>query len=138
MITHLNHRDVSLVVVSRAPLEKLQAYKKRMDWRFTWLSSLGNAFNFDYHVSFTAEEMASDERYYNDRLGQFPVEEAPGFSVFARDDTGAIFHTYSSYGRGLDMLNGAYHHLDAVPNGRDEAGLPHSMAWLRRHDEYED
>lgn len=135
IIVHLNHRDVSLAVVSRAPVETLDAYKQRMGWGFTWVSSFGNEFNRDYHVSFTQEEMDS-EVYYNYRNGTFPVKEAPGISVFFKDDTG-IYHTYSCYGRGLDMLNGAYHHLDLVPRGRDESELPYSMAWLHRHDQYE-
>ncbi|MDP6516925.1 MAG: DUF899 domain-containing protein [Alphaproteobacteria bacterium] len=135
---HLNHRDVSMVAISRAPLNKLEAYKKRMGWRFKWLSSLNNSFNFDYHVSFTQEEMDAEGRYYNYNDSQFPSEEAPGLSVFAKDETGAIFHTYSTFGRGLDMLNAAYHHLDLVPKGRDEAGLPYAMAWVSRHDSYED
>jgi len=135
-IVHLNHRDVTFVVVSRAPLDKLEAYRERMGWRFKWVSSLGSDFNRDYQVSFTPQEMAKGEMLYNYRLTKFPSEEAPGISVFYRD-AGGVFHTYSCYSRGLDMLNGAYHHLDLVPKGRDEEGLPYSMAWLRRHDSYD-
>ena len=134
-IVHLNHRDVTFVVVSRAPLDRLEAYRARMGWRFKWVSSLGSDFNHDYHVSFTPQEMQSEVEYNYGRT-KFPSEEAPGLSVFFRDEDGSVFHTYSCYARGLDMLNGAYHHLDLVPKGRDEAGLPWSMAWLRRHDSY--
>ncbi len=137
-IVHLNHRDVSMVVVSRAPLDKLEGYKARMGWRFKWLSSLGSDFNSDYHVSFSDEEMAGGEVFYNYRMGQFPMAEAPGVSVFRRQENGDIFHTYSAYARGLDMLIGAYNLLDLVPKGRDEAGLSFTMEWLRRHDQYED
>ncbi|MGH7356778.1 MAG: DUF899 domain-containing protein [Candidatus Rokuibacteriota bacterium] len=135
---HLNHRDVSLVLVSRAPIATLEAYRKRMGWRLRWVSSEHNDFNRDYRVSFTTEEIESGQAYYNYRMGSFPVSEAPGISVFCKDADGTIYHTYSCYARGLDMLNTAYHLLDLVPKGRDEAGLPHSMAWLRHHDRYED
>lgn len=134
---HLNHRDITLLAVSRAPLGTLEAYKRRMGWAFKWVSSFGSDFNRDYHVSFTPEEMEKDEMFYNFRISKFPSEEAPGISVFYRNEQGDVFHTYSCYSRGLDMLNGAYHYLDLVPKGRDEDDLPHSMAWLRRHDQYE-
>jgi predicted dithiol-disulfide oxidoreductase (DUF899 family) len=137
-IVHLNHRDVTFVVVSRAPLDKLEAYRKRMGWSFKWLSSSGSDFNHDFHVSFAPGEMARGEVEYNYGLTRFPSDEAPGISVFYRDEDGGIFHTYSCYARGLDMLNGAYHHLDLVPKGRGEEGLPFPMAWVRRHDRYED
>ena len=137
-IVHLNHRDVSMVVASRAPLDKLEGYKARMGWRFKWLSSLGSDFNHDYHVSFAADDTTRGAVYYNYRTGSFPSEEAPGLSVFHRDANGDIFHTYSAYARGLDMLIGAYNLLDLVPKGRDEAGLSFTMEWLRRHDQYED
>ena len=133
---HLNHRDVSLVAISRAPFAQVDAYKQRMGWDFTWVSSNANDFNSDYHVSFTPEEMAQKERYYNYRMGQFPQEEAPGISVFCKDEQGTIFHTYSCYSRGLDMLNGTYHYLDLMPKGRDEAALSYSMEWVRHHDKY--
>ena len=135
---HLNHRDISLVVVSRAPLDKLEVYKKRMGWGFKWVSSLDNDFNRDYHVSFTPEEMEKEEMFYNFRVCKFPGEEAPGISVFYKDPQGGIFHTYSCYARGLDMLNGAYHLMDLAPKGRDEDNLSFTMAWLRRHDQYDD
>lgn len=134
---HLAHRDINLIAVSRAPLAKLQAYQERMGWRFKWISSLGSDFNHDYHVSFTPEEMKKGEMFYNFHVGKFPVEEAPGVSVFYKNDAGEIFHTYSCYARGLDMLNGAYHYIDLTPKGRDEDDLPHTMAWLRRRDQYD-
>ncbi len=135
-VVHLAHRDVTLVAVSRAPLAKLQGFKERMGWSFKWLSSADTDFNKDYHVSFTSEEIAEGNAYYNYATGKFPVEEAPGISIFYRNDAGEIFHTYSCYSRGLDMLNGTYHLLDLVPKGRDEAELPYTMAWLHLHDEY--
>jgi predicted dithiol-disulfide oxidoreductase (DUF899 family) len=133
---HLAQRDVTLVVVSRAPLPEIDAFKRRMGWRFKWVSSYGTDFNRDFHVSFTKEELAAGKVTYNYGVGNFPSEEAPGASVFYRDAAGAVFHTYSSYARGLDILIGAYNYLDLVPKGRDEAGLPHSMAWVRHHDRY--
>jgi len=133
---HLAHRDISFVAVSRGPLEAIQAYKKRMGWDFDWVSSLGNDFNFDYNVSFTEAEMANGQVYYNYRDTTFPSSEGPGVSVFCRNDDGEVFHTYSCYSRGLDMLNGAYHYIDLTPKGRDEQSLPYSMAWVKRHDQY--
>jgi len=138
IIVHLNHRDMNLVVVSRARSDTLQAYKKRMGWSFKWVSSFANDFNRDYHVSFTPEEMAKGEMFYNFGICKFPSEEGPGISVFYKNHEGEIFHTYSCYSRGLDMLNGAYHYMDLVPKGRDEDELPYTMAWLRRRDQYED
>ena len=136
-VVHLAHRDVTMVSVSRAALEQLDAYKKRMGWGFKWVSSLGSDFNQDFNVSFTPEELAG-EVYYNYGLRKFTTDEAPGASVFYKNDSGEIFHTYSCFGRGLDILNGAYNYLDLVPKGRDEDELSYSMAWLRRHDSYED
>lgn len=134
---HLAARDISFVVVSRAPLDKLQGYRERMSWSFEWVSSAPSSFNRDYHVSFTPEEVESGEMDYNFGLNRFPSSEAPGASAFIKDEDGAVFHTYSCYSRGVDMLNGAYHWMDIAPKGRDEGGLPHSMAWLRRHDQYD-
>ena len=134
---HLRHRDISFKTVSRAPLETLQAYKQRMGWHFDWVSSHNSDFNADFHVSFTPEQMAG-EVYYNYRMGSFPADEAPGISVFCRDDSGEVFHTYSCYARGLDMLNGSYHYMDLAPKGRDEDALEWSMQWLRRRDQYSD
>jgi predicted dithiol-disulfide oxidoreductase (DUF899 family) len=135
---HLNHRDVSLVLVSRAPFAALEAYRTCMGWRVKWVSSEHTDFNRDSHVSFTRDELESGQAYYNDRNGSFPAGEAPGLSEFYTVADGAIYHAYSCYARGLDMLNTAYHLLDLVPKGRDEAGLPHSMTWLRHHDRSED
>ena len=136
MIVHLNHRDVSFAVVSRAPLEKLNAFKKRMGWDFKWVSSFDNDFNYDFNVSFTPEEMEKGQMEYNYTVMQFPAPEAPGLSVFHRDENGSIFHTYSCYGRGLDILNGTYNHLDMTPKGRDEEGLAYTMEWVRLKDRY--
>ena len=137
-VVHLAQRDVTMVAVSRAPLEKLDAFRRRMGWSFKWVSSLGSDFNRDCQVSFTPDEMAKGEMTYNYETRGFPTDEAPGVSVFIKNEDGEIFHTYSCYARGLDMLNGAYHYLDLVPKGRDEDDLPYSMAWVRRHDEYAD
>lgn len=135
---HLAARDARLVVVSRAPLAEIQAFQKRMGWRFHWVSSFGSDFNHDYQVSMKKEEAGKDEVYYNYAMQKFPSEERPGTSVFYKDQSGNVFHTYSSYGRGLDILIGAYNWLDLMPKGRDEEGLPHSMAWVRHHDKYID
>jgi len=135
---HLANRDVTLAVVSRAPLAKIEEFKRRMGWRFRWVSSYGSDFNHDYQVSGTPEELAQGGKVlYNYELTTFPSDERPGASVFYRDETGAIFHTYSTYARGLDILIGAYNLLDLVPKGRDEEGLPHTMAWVRHHDRYD-
>jgi predicted dithiol-disulfide oxidoreductase (DUF899 family) len=133
---HLNQRDVTFAAVSRAPIAKLVAFRQRMGWSFPWVSSLGSEFNHDYQVSFTPEEIASGAITYNYARTKPGPAERVGFSVFFKDDRGAVFHTYSCYSRGVDMLNGAYHHLDLVPKGRDEAGLPYSQAWVRHHDQY--
>ncbi len=137
IVVHLNHRDVGFTLVSRAPIATLEAYRARMGWRVKWVSSPATDFNRDFHVSFTPEERERGQAYYNYERRSFPVDEAPGVSVFCRDPAGAIYHTYSCYARGLDMLNGAYHLLDLVPKGRDEAGLPYSMEWLCHHDRYD-
>jgi predicted dithiol-disulfide oxidoreductase (DUF899 family) len=134
---HLAQRDTALVVVSRAPLAEIETYKKRMGWRFKWVSSHNSDFNFDFHVSFTPEQKAAGKVDYNFAKVEFPSEEAPGLSTFIKDEAGAVFHTYSTYARGLDMLIGAYNFLDFAPKGRDEDALPWTMAWVRRHDEYE-
>src|SRR5262245_37760175 len=118
-LAHLNARDVTLAVVSRAPLPRIEAFKKRMRWRFKWVSSYGNDFNYDYHVSFRKDEMAKGKGYYNYEMQGLPVEELPGTSVFYKDATGELFHTYSCYARGGDLLLGAYNYLDLVPKGRD-------------------
>jgi predicted dithiol-disulfide oxidoreductase (DUF899 family) len=135
IIIHLNQRDVTMVTISRAPLETLLAFQQRMGWHFKWLSSANNTFNFDYHVSATPEEMSNGEMYYNYRQNDYVMEEAPGASVFYKDEAGNIYYTYSTYERGLDMFLTAYHYLDLVPKGRDENGQ--GMFWLRHHDKYE-
>jgi predicted dithiol-disulfide oxidoreductase (DUF899 family) len=134
---HLAHRDVTYVAVSRAPLSQIEPFKARMGWRFKWVSSYGSDFNHDYHVSFTEKEEAEGKVTYNYGSQDFSVEELPGLSVFYKDRAGDVFHTYSAYARGLDMLVGTYNYLDLVPKGRDEEGLPHTMAWVRHHDRYE-
>jgi predicted dithiol-disulfide oxidoreductase (DUF899 family) len=133
---HLPHRDVTFAVISRAPLAKLEAYKKRMGWRFKWLSSYRNDFNFDYHVSATQEEQAKAKMFYNYRTDDLIGDEMPGLSVFYKNENGDVFHTYSVYARGLDILVGAYNFLDLVPKGRDEDHLDFTMDWIRRHDQY--
>ena len=138
IIPHLNQRDTTMVAVSRAPLDKILAFRERMGWSFTWVSSLHNDFNRDFAVSFSPEELKEDSRNYNFGTSRFPGPEAPGLSVFYRDKDGQIFHTYSCYARGLDMLNSAYHHLDLLPKGRDEAALSYPMEWVRLRDEYAD
>jgi predicted dithiol-disulfide oxidoreductase (DUF899 family) len=136
-VPHLAQRDVSFAVVSRAPVAEIAAFKKRMGWSFPWVSSNGTSFNRDFHVSFTPEEKAGGKVYYNYALTEFPSEEAPGLSVFIKDETGQIFHTYSAYARGLDILVGTYNFLDVAPKGRDEDALPWTMAWVRHHDRYD-
>lgn len=135
---HLNHRDVTMVAISRAPYEKLAAYRKRMGWSFPWYSSNRNTFNYDYSVSFSKEDLAKGHSIYNYRAYELVDDDTdePGISVFYKDDSGRIFHTYSTYSRGIDLMNTAYNYLDLVPKGRDEGDV--IMAWLRRHDEYDD
>ncbi|WP_372365826.1 DUF899 domain-containing protein [Candidatus Uabimicrobium sp. HlEnr_7] len=133
-IIHLQQQDISFVTISRAPLQILGDFKKRMGWSFKWVSSLGNDFNFDYDVSFTKEDM-KNQVYYNYQKTTFPAEEGPGVSVFYKNTDGNIYHTYSSYSRGLDLLIGAYNYLDIVPKGRNEEG---PMSWVRHHDRYKE
>jgi predicted dithiol-disulfide oxidoreductase (DUF899 family) len=135
-IVHLAARDVTLAVVSRATLPEIEAFKKRMGWRFKWVSSNGTDFNFDYQVSARPEDRAKGKVYYNYAMTEFPSDERPGASVFYKNEAGEIFHTYSTYARGLDILIGAYNFLDLTPKGRDEEGLAHGMAWVRHHDKY--
>jgi predicted dithiol-disulfide oxidoreductase (DUF899 family) len=134
-LAHLAQRDVAFVAISRAPLAKIEAFKKRMGWRFNWVSSDGTDFNFDYGVSFTKEQLARND-IYNFGTSGHPSEEAPGFSVFVKQG-GDVFHTYSTYGRGVEVGMHTYNFLDLVPKGRDEEGLSFSMAWVRHHDRYE-
>jgi predicted dithiol-disulfide oxidoreductase (DUF899 family) len=132
---HLNHRDVTFTAVSRAPLTKINAYKKRMGWTFPWVSSDDGDFNFDYHVSFRPDEIAVGKAYYNYAVRPIDVSDEQGISVFYKEN-GEVFHTYSCHGRGIDMVNGAYQYLDLVPKGRDEDCLAFPMGWVRRHDQY--
>jgi predicted dithiol-disulfide oxidoreductase (DUF899 family) len=133
---HLEQRDVQLVAVSRAPLSKLEAFKERMGWSFHWFSSSGSDFNYDYQASFRPDEMTKGEAYYNYRLQDPSMPDREGISVFYKDEDGDIFHTYSTYARGIDIVNGAYHFLDLVPKGRDEAGHDGPQYWVRHHDRY--
>ena len=135
-LVHLAQRDVSFAAISRAPIEKIEPFKKRMGWKFNWVSSGSNDFNRDYHVSFTPEE-AKGKVEYNFEVTQFPSTEAPGISVFYKDKNGDIFHTYSAYARGTESTLNTYNYLDYVPKGRDEDDLPFSMAWVRHHDRYD-
>jgi predicted dithiol-disulfide oxidoreductase (DUF899 family) len=135
-LAHLAARDVALAVVSRAPIAKIAAFRARMGWRFTWVSSHGSDFNRDFRVSFTPDELAQGAVEYNYVRQEFPSQEAPGLSVFYRDVSGEIFHTYSTYGRGVEPLVGTYAILDLVPRGRDEDHLDFTMAWVRHHDRY--
>ncbi len=137
-VVHLAQRDVTLIAVSRAPYDKLAAFKARMGWQFTWVSSHGSSFNHDYGVSFGEEELAGEGVTYNYEKQPFPSTEAPGLSVFCKAEDGTLYHSYSTYGRGLDMFITAYHYLDTVPKGRDEAGFDFTMQWLRHHDRYGD
>ena len=136
-VAHLAARDVSLVLVSRGPLEKLMAFQKRMGWHFTWVSSGGSDFNRDFGVAFTKAEVDSGKKAYNFATIPPHGEENPGLSCFYKDPSGAIFHTYSVYGRGLEAMLGTYAVLDRAPKGRDEESLPMPMAWVRHHDRYE-
>jgi predicted dithiol-disulfide oxidoreductase (DUF899 family) len=137
MTVHLAHRDVSFVAVSRAPLAEIERFRKRMGWKFAWVSSSGNDFNRDFHVSFDPQDRVDGKVYYNYGMTGFPNTEAPGVSVFCKDDAGEIFHTYSTFGRGVEAMMGTYRMLDLVPQGRDENDGPYKMDWVRHHDRYE-
>jgi len=134
VIVHLNQRDVTMIAVSRAPYAKLSAYQQRMGWHFKWVSSFETDFNFDFHVSFTPEEMKAKKAFYNFALQDPGPSEREGVSVFYKDPKGRVFRTYSTFARGIDMLNVDYQYLDLVPKGRDEGGR--GPFWVRRHDEY--
>lgn len=137
LVPHLAARDTTMAAVSLAPVAKLEAFKARMGWTFDWVSSGNNDFNTDYGVTFTRAQIETGQPMYN--FGTTPIygEELPGISVFYRDDTGAVFHTYSTFARGLDMMNAAYHYLDLTPLGRHEEGLPYPMDWVRLRDQYQ-
>jgi predicted dithiol-disulfide oxidoreductase (DUF899 family) len=134
---HLQHRDVTVLLVSRAPLAEIERFRRRMGWDFTWVSSHGSDFNLDFHVSFPPETREAGAVEYNYRRVDFPQDEAPGISFFCKDDAGDVFHTYSTYGRGVEVMMGTYHLLDLAPQGRGEAGDAHGMQWVRHHDRYE-
>lgn len=134
---HLAQRDITLLAVSRAPLAEIQRFRQRMGWQFAWASAHGNSFNRDFHVSFTPEERARGEVYYNYHLTAFPQDEAPGISIFFRNDAGEVFHTYSTFGRGVEVMMGTYSLIDLTPKGRDEAQQAYTMEWVRHHDRYE-
>lgn len=136
-VTHLKARDVTFAAISRAPLKEILPFKQRMGWDVTWVSSHGTDFNRDFNVSFTEEEIARGGVAYNYGQRDFPQVEAPGISVFSRDAKGAVYHTYSTYGRGVDVIMGTYRLLDLAPKGRDEDGMEYGMEWLRHHDRYE-
>jgi predicted dithiol-disulfide oxidoreductase (DUF899 family) len=135
---HLAHRDVTFLAISRATLPEIEGFKQRMGWKFKWVSSFGNDFNRDYHVSFSKDELEKRKVYYNYGVTEFGAEEGPGASVFYKNQAGEIFHTYSTFGRGLDPMISTYNWLDLAPKGRDEEGLVFSMAWVRHHDRYDD
>ena len=136
MTVHLAHRDTTFVAISRAPLAEIERFRQRMGWQFKWVSSNGTDFNYDFGVSFTPEERARKEIYYNYGKQGFGAEEMPGISVFYKDDAGNVFHTYSAYGRGVEAMMGTYNLLDLTPKGRDEKD-GEGMAWVRHHDRYE-
>ena len=137
-LAHLEHHDVTYVAVSRAPLAKIEAFKRRMGWRFKWVSSLDNNFNYDFHVSFTPEQRATGEMYYNYDTRPFQSEEMSGRSVFYKDAAGNAFHTYSSFGRGGEIHLGTYQYLDITPKGREETINGNMTDWVRHHDKYGD
>lgn len=138
MLPHLAHRDVTFTAISRAPIAEVEAYKKRMGWHFPWASSFGNEFNFDFGVSFKLDGSGKARATYNYAEQELTSDEMPGLSAFYKDANGEVFHTYSTYERGLDGIVGTYNFLDLAPKGRDEDKLPWTMAWVRRHDEYDE
>ncbi len=136
VVAHLAQRDTAFVAVSRAPLEKLQARKRQMGWTFPWVSSGDSDFNYDFSVSFRDEDLKAGTATYNYAPKHGPMTDLPGLSAFVKGDDGAVHHTYSSFARGLDLMNTAYNLLDLTALGRQEEGLPFSMSWVRLHDEY--
>jgi predicted dithiol-disulfide oxidoreductase (DUF899 family) len=136
IVAHLRQRDTTMVAISRASLPKLEAFKKRMGWSFKWVSSGHTDFNRDFGVAFTPEEVAGKEALYNYTKQNPIATEREGVSIFFKDSSGAIFHTYSAYARGIDLVNTAYNYLDLVPKGRDESGRP--LDWIRHRDKYKD
>lgn len=137
-LVHLEHHDVSFVAIARAPLAEIEAFKQRMGWRFRWLSSFESDFNFDFHVSFTKQQIARGEVFYNFGMQPFQCEELSGISVFYKNKTGEVFHTFSSYGRGAEEILSSYMCLDLTPKGRNETGPNHNLTdWVRHHDRYD-
>jgi predicted dithiol-disulfide oxidoreductase (DUF899 family) len=136
MTIHLEHRDITFVAVSRAPMAEIERFHARMGWKFKWVSANDNDFNYDFHVSFKPEERAQGEVFYNFGMTAFPAEEAPGISLFYKNEAGEVFHTYSTFGRGVEVMMGAYNMIDLAPKGRDE-GVDGGMAWVRHHDRYD-
>jgi predicted dithiol-disulfide oxidoreductase (DUF899 family) len=134
---HLGQRDTAFAVISRAPIEKIEAFKKRMGWSFPWVSSGRSPFNYDFNASFTPEQNEHGTAFYNYRKGDAGSTDREGASVFAKDADGTIYHTYSTFARGIDALNGTYHLLELTPKGRDEEGLEGPQDWVRHHDRYE-
>jgi predicted dithiol-disulfide oxidoreductase (DUF899 family) len=137
MAVHLAHRDATMAAISRAPIAEIERFRRRMGWQFRWVSSYGTDFNYDFGVSFTPEERAKGKIDYNFGDWRLVGEEWPGVSVFAKDDAGNVFHTYSTYGRGVEVMMGTYRMLDLTPKGRDETGDAARMGWVRHHDRYE-
>jgi predicted dithiol-disulfide oxidoreductase (DUF899 family) len=137
MTVHLAHRDVSFTAVSRSPLAAIARFRERMGWKFMWVSSSANDFNRDFHVSFDPQDRVEGKVLYNYGMTRFPGTEAPGVSAFYKDDAGEIFHTYSTFGRGVEVMMGTYRMLDLMPKGRDERDVPNKMEWVRHHDRYE-
>jgi predicted dithiol-disulfide oxidoreductase (DUF899 family) len=136
-VVHLAHRDTAIVAVSRAPLEKLEARKRMMGWSFPWVSAGDGDFNYDFSVSFRDEDLKSGTATYNYQPKQGSMKDLPGISAFVKGDEGAVYHTYSSFARGLDLMNPAYNYLDLTALGRQEEGLPSPMSWVRLRDEYD-
>lgn len=136
MQVHLHHRDVTMAIISRAPLAKIEPFQQRMGWKFKWVSSFGNEFNHDFNASFTPEENQAKQAFYNFALVDAGPTDREGVSVFYKDGSGTLYHTYSCYARGIDMLNGTYQFLDLVPKGRDEESLKSPQAWVKYHDQY--
>lgn len=135
-VVHLAARGVAFAAISRAPLAEILPFKQRMGWNINWVSAHDTDFNYDFHVSFSSEDVARGGVFYNFALQEAPNEELPGISVFAKDAAGTVYRTYSTYGRGVERVMTTYHLLDLVPKGRDEAGLEYGMAWVRYHDRY--
>jgi predicted dithiol-disulfide oxidoreductase (DUF899 family) len=138
MLPHLAARDVAFVAISRAPLAEIERFRRRMGWSFRWVSSHGSDFNRDFGVSFTPAEVAAKSMHYNFAQQPFAADEMPGVSAFAKNDAGEVFHTYSTYGRGVEVMMGTYRMLDLTPGGRREDGLDDTMSWVRHHDRYEE